>query len=347
VSLKVRNFDIPMEGIMKRLFILVVMILSAGSLFAGSMKCETEDGYCEFSEDGSFVCECTGGFWDGDGVAGSPVNDEDFVMPTEDECLEWVEMYCGLPEGAQECSNPAGDCVVYPDGDWFCYCQDGRWEDSWDHGGGSSPGYPGDDSTEPYPGEEDYEEDYEDPKYDYTCDQNSDCPLNYICEDGFCEFDYENFEMPVCIEVLEDVCGTKAPNINDICTTESFGYCANAFSVYLDKCEDEKVPQSMIDELENGGWNEFGREIADCCREYTFIKIYMDELLECIETKSCEECFRQFEEADDQAPSGDDEDNASGGDKTGDENTDGSLQDDAPKESTKSDSSSGCSVIAI
>jgi hypothetical protein len=339
-----------MEGIMKKVFIMVVMILSAGSLFAGSMKCETEDGYCEFNEDGSFVCECKGGMSDGGGVAGSPTDDEEFEMPTEEECLEWVEMFCGVPEGAEECTNPAGDCMVYADGSWDCYCQDGRWESSWDNGGGSEPGYnPGDDSTEPYPiEEEDYEvPEKDEPDYDYTCEQNSDCPPNYICEDGFCEFDYENFEPPVCKEVLEDVCGTKAPNINDICTTESFGYCTNVFSVYLDKCEDEEVPQAMIDELEKGGWNELGREIADCCREYEYTKTYLDELLECFETKSCEECFRQFEEEleedDIGAPVSDDDKGSSGEDQ----NSDGTMEDDTPKESTKSDSSKGCSVLVI
>ncbi len=335
---------------MKRLFVLVVMILCAGSLFAGSMKCETEDGYCEFNEDGSFVCECTGGFWDGDGTSGigGVPDGEDSVMPTKEECLEWVEMFCGVPEGAEECSNPAGDCIVYDDGDWFCYCQDGRWEDSWDHGGGSMPGNPGDGSTEPYPGD-DYDYEPPEPEYDYTCQQNSDCPPNHICDDGFCEFDYENFEMPVCKEVLEDICGTKAPDINDICTTESFGYCTNAFSVYLDKCEDEKIPQSMIDELENGGWNELGRDVAECCREYEFIKLYMDEFLECIETKSCEECYRYYDEGDfDDAPVSDGGDKESGGSTADDEDKTESFKDDAaPSGSEKSSTSSGCSAIKI
>ncbi len=340
---------------MKKSFILVVMTLSAGSLLAGSMKCETEDGYCEFNEDGSFICECTGGFWDGDGaggvggVGGSPTDGEDFVMPTEDECLEMVETFCGVPEGAEECSNPAGDCIVYADGSWFCYCQDGRWEDSWVNGGGSEPGHPGEEETEPYPGD-DYDYEVPEPEYDYTCEKDSDCPPNHICDDGFCEFDYENFEMPVCIEVLEDICGTKAPDINDICTEESFGYCTNVFSVYFDKCEDEKIPQSMIDELENGDWNELGSGIAECCREYEQTKIYMDEFLECLETKSCEECIGQFEGEVGDYDDSPGKDSGENGSSTGadDESESVSFEDDAaPSGSEKSSTSSGCSILKI
>jgi hypothetical protein len=346
-----------MEGIMKRLFVLVVMILSAGSLFAESVKCETEDGSCEFNEDGSFVCECTDGMGGDGGVAGSPTSDEDFEMPTEEECIEWVDMFCGVPEGAEECSNPAGECIVYAEGSWDCECEDGTWDGSWGSGGGSEPGSPGEDETEPYPGDDgDYEDPSdsdEPPDYDYTCEQNSDCPVNYICEDGFCEFDYENFEPPVCKEVLEKTCGTKAPDINDICTDEEFGYCTNAFSVYVEKCEDDEVPQSMVDELKEGGWNELGSEIAECCRDYTFIKLYMDELLECFETKSCEECFRDFEEqlGDDYDSPKDGEDGSGDGGNSEDatnEQEEGSFNDDAaPSESEKSSTSSGCSAITI
>ena len=77
--------------------------------------------------------------------------------------------------------------------------------------------------------------------------------------------------------------------------------------------------------------------------EYDFIKLYMDELLECFETKTCDECFRQFEEDYDGAPVSDGDQGSAGGDK----NSDDSMADDTPKESTKSDSSKGCSVLMI
>ncbi|MFO7735185.1 MAG: hypothetical protein R6W70_03095 [bacterium] len=338
---------------MKKLFIMFTVILAAEVIFAEGMSCENENGSCEFEEDGSFVCSCSDDVLGDGGVAGSPVSDEDYELPDEEECLEILDSFCGVPEGAEDCENPAGECIVYDDGNWDCYCEDGRWEDSWESEGESEPGNPGDGETEPYPGED---EDDEIPDHDYICEENSDCPPNYICEEGFCEFDDENFEPPVCMEVLENVCGTEAPDINDICSDESFGYCTDVFSVYVEKCEDSEIPESMIDELENGKWNDLGSEIAECCREYKEIKPYTDELVECLETKSCEECLENFEEQieedyDDRPSENDektdpDEDNSSTGtDKEESE----SLEDDASSsdESEKSSTSSGCSVFKI
>ncbi|HDT11396.1 MAG TPA: hypothetical protein ENN58_01515, partial [bacterium] len=130
---------------MKKLFILVIVIFGAATIFAENVTCENDLGSCVFNEDGSFSCECNGGFGGDGGVAGSPTNDDDYEMPTEKECLEWIEIFCGVPEGAEECSNPAGKCIVYAEGSWDCECEDGTWEGSWGSGGGSEPGYPGED----------------------------------------------------------------------------------------------------------------------------------------------------------------------------------------------------------
>lgn len=341
---------------MKKLMIFSMVIFSASIMFAESVKCENENGSCEFMDDGSFTCECIDNSgWGGDGVAGSP-NDEEVELPTKEECLEWLDDMCGLPEGAETCENPAGQCIVYAEGYYDCMCEDGSYGGT--GGGETEPGDPGvspeedgGDSTEPAPvTEEDNEVPDEYPTEE--CVEDKDCPEKFICVEGWCQFDYENVEKPVCAEVLVETCGSEAPNINDICDEKSLPYCTDAYSTVMDKCEGVEIPADKIKELEEGKWNEYGRDIAECCRDYEYTKTFLDELLECLKTKECNECYEQYEEAVDEADKGDSGNSGSDtgdtgntGDTDNQEET-GGLEDDSPKE--KSDSTStGCSTVVL
>ncbi|HSW61387.1 MAG TPA: hypothetical protein VLJ60_11335 [bacterium] len=340
---------------MRKLMVFTAVIFSASIMFAESVKCENENGSCEFLDDGSFTCQCNDNSgWGGDGIAGSPT-DEEVELPTNEECLEWVEDMCGLPEGAETCENPAGQCIVYAEGYYDCMCEDGSYGGT--GGGETEPGDPGvspdvdgGDSTEPEPVDEDLEVPDEYPTEE--CVEDKDCPEKFICVEGWCQFDYENVEKPVCAEVLVETCGTEAPNINDICDEKSLPYCTDAYSTVMDKCEGVEIPADKIKELEEGKWNEYGRDIADCCRDYEYAKTFLDELLECLKTKECNECYEQYEEAVDEADKGDSGNSGSDtgdtgntGDTDNQEET-GELEDDSPKE--KSDSTStGCSAVAL
>jgi hypothetical protein len=336
---------------MKKLIFMIV-VFSASIMFAESVKCENENGSCEFMDDGSFTCECSDNSgWGGDGVAGSP-SEEEVEMPTAEECLEWVDDMCGLPEGAETCENPAGHCIVYAEGYYDCKCEDGSYGGS--GGGESEPGDPGvspevdgEDSTEPQPVDEDEEVSDEYPTEECVADE--DCPEKFICVDGWGQFDYENVEKPVCAEVLVETCGTEAPDINNICDDKSFPYCSDAYTTIMDKCEGVEIPADKIKELEEGKWNEYGRDIADCCRDYESAKPFIDDMLKCLETKSCEECYEQYEEVvdeEDKGNTGDSGDTSDSGNTDNEEGAGSNLEDDTPNE--KSDgTSTGCSVVAL
>jgi hypothetical protein len=119
----------------------------------------------------------------------------------------------------------------------------------------------------------------------------------------------------------------------------------------MDKCEGIKIPADKIKELEEGEWNEYGSDIADCCREYEYAKTFIDEMLECLKTKECDECFEQYEEAVDEADKGDPGDSGDSGNTGGDTGSNGdnqegagSLEDDSPNE-TDGTTSAGCSAL--
>ena len=337
---------------MRKFMVFLAVIFSASIMFAESVKCENENGSCEFMDDGSFTCECSDNSgWGGDGVAGSP-SEEEVEMPTAEECLEWVDDMCGLPEGAETCENPAGQCIVYAEGYYDCMCEDGSYGGS--GSGESEPGDPGvspevdgEDSTEPQPVDEDEEVPDEYPAEE--CVEDKDCPEKFICVEGWCQFDYENVEKPVCAEVLVETCGTEAPDINNICDDKSFPYCSDAYTTIMDKCEGVEIPADKIKELEEGKWNEYGRDIADCCRDYESAKPFIDDMLKCLETKSCEECYEQYEEVvdeEDKGNTGDSGDTSDSGNTDNEEGAGSNLEDDTPNE--KSDgTSTGCSVVAL
>ena len=379
------SFNLKTEVNMKKFLVLTAAVFMSGMMYAESVSCTNENGKCEFFEDGSYECQCSDESpFGGTGVAGSP-SDEEVTMPTNEECLAMVDEMCGIPEGSVTCENPAGKCFVYPDGTYFCNCLDGSGEG----GGSSEPGDPGVDPEEtdpgvdtPVEGEGDSSDgsDTTEPEMtcsqdldcpvDYICDEgicepmddtpdvdpetcveNKDCPENYICVEGVCEFNGE-IEMPVCEDVLVEVCGTEAPDLKKICTEESLPYCTESHAAYNEKCGISPIPEDKVEELLAGTWNEYASDVAGCCRGYETEKVYFDELLTCLETKSCEECFGEYEEAvgkggnetGDSGDTGSVDDTADSG-NTGD--TEASFEDDAADTSNGSSGSSGCSAVNI
>ena len=255
-----------------------------------------------------------------DGPGGS------FADITEEECLEILTSECGRDESYDYCSNDAGECEVGEEDYYWCYCYDGHYE-----GGGS-------DSTEPYPGEDSDEEEAPPPSE----------PEGFLRNETACE------------QKLVEVCGTEAPDLKKICSEEALPYCVNILDVYFEKC-DEKLSDEIINDLTNGEWNEYGIGIAECCKIYDDdpeTKSFYDDFLECLETKTCDECEDEFEEylEDEMAPGGTVGDDYGDSGDTGDSNDDANSgdkgavtqeDDDSPGESSGSSTSSGCSVLTI
>lgn len=374
---------------MKKILGFSVVIFLTSMIFAEGVSCENENGSCVFNEDGSYECLCSEDSWgEGTGVAGSPVSDEDVTMPTQDECLEMVNEMCALPEGAVQCENVAGECYVMEDGDYWCDCYDGTGtgsgdsepgdpgeepsvdpdETEVDDGGSDETPPPADEETEPAPAEEcesddDCDEGFfckegycYDGYYEFEeCESNADCRIGYVCYDGYCyEKDSEkpDKEVPECETLLKETCGTEAPDLNKICSEEALEFCADGFALYAEKCEEEKLPAEMIEEIKEGTWNEIAPDIVDCCNEYSYVEKELKEMIECIKTKDCDECMKEFEEVvgeyDDEGDSG-----SQAGDDTGDSgdsgdgtNEEGENASETPKDSSD-DSSDGCSLTLI
>ncbi|HNW82964.1 MAG TPA: hypothetical protein PKG52_08750 [bacterium] len=333
---------------MKKFLVLSAAVLMSGMVYAESVTCENENGKCEFFEDGTMTCECTD-FGTGSSSVGTDPNGDEVVMPTTEECLAMVEEMCGIPEGAVTCENPAGNCIVYADGTYYCQCLDGTGEGT---GGSSDPGDPGDTEVDPTEPPQTDGGDSTEPAM--NCSDDKDCPVDYICDNGICEFNGE-IEMPVCAEVLVDICGTEAPDLRKICSEESLPYCVNALSTLSGKCG-EALPEETVNELLAGTWNDSALQVAECCRGYETEKTYYDDLTQCLETKACEECMGQFEEAtgeddvNEGGDTGDTGDTANTGNtgNTGDTgDTDASFEDDPVDKSTGDSSSTGCSIVNI
>ena len=199
-----------------------------------------------------------------------------------------------------------------------------------------------------------------------VCKENSDCEKDFICVEGYCvregtnpteeeeEEDEEEKEKPVCEELLKETCGTEAPDLNEICSDEALEFCADGFALYAEKCEEETIPKEMIEETKEGVWNDLGSDIVDCCNEYKYMKEDLTSMLNCIKTKSCDECMEVYEKAleenSDSGDSGDDFGNTGNTGNTGDiGNTanegDGTKASETP--TTSGNSSSGCSTILI
>jgi|GEM_PF-1690779 len=370
---------------MRRILGFLTFTFLSTMLFAEAVTCENDNGSCQFNEDGSYECLCSeDSYGDGMGVAGTG-SDGDVIMPTQEECLETVNEMCALPEGAVTCENPAGECFVMEDGDYWCDCYDGSGTGDDD----SEPGDPGEepsvDSDEPVsednspsvdgenetePAEEKcennsdcrdgficmsgycVEEGTEDPEKE-ECESALDCKAGYICMDGYCvDKDSEDpeEEAPECETLLKETCGTEAPDLNKICSEEALEFCADGTAIYFEKCEDEKIPAEMIEEIKNGTWNEIAPDVAECCNDFEYIEEEMATFIDCLKNNDCEECSEDFEEAvgedygDSGSQSGDDiGDTANEDDGTGGE---GSQTSEDPKDSA-SDSSDGCSMTLI
>ncbi|MGI6393827.1 MAG: hypothetical protein ACOX2F_03685 [bacterium] len=323
---------------MKKVILLIAVIFSASLIFAESVTCENENGACEFNEDGSFSCECVDHGFGANGV-GSTGGEGDYTLPTQEECLATIEEFCGLPEGTVTCENPAGKCIVSGNGDFSCSCEDGT--DVW-----------GGEGTEP-----------EEPGFEGMCMSDSDCEEGEVCFDGACTSIIVILtEANECKEILENYCGTEAPDINKICTEETFDYCTDGFALFMEKCENVEIAESVFEEMKNAGWGEYGKEIASCCYEYDDFKADMDELLECLKEKSCEECIELAEdigkEKGDIDSGGGDEpadstnndsesDGSSGSVSKSDESSDDKESDKDDKESKEEKSSSGCSAVVL
>lgn len=318
---------------MRRILGFLAMIFLTSMLFAENVTCENDNGSCQFNEDGSYECLCSeDSFGEGTGVAGSSDSTGKVVTPTSEECLETVDEMCGLPEGASTCENPAGECVVMENGDYWCDCYDGS-----SSGAESVPGDPGDES----------------------CESSLDCREGFVCADGYCiGVDGENpvgedpaDETPECETLLEETCGTEAPDINEICSEEELDFCSDGLAIYFEKCEDEEIPAEMTEEIKNGTWNELGKDVAECCQGYSYNKEEMTTFIDCLKTNPCEECMEAYEEAvgEDYGDSGDSGNSGNSGSANKNDSTgeDGSKEAEDSKATSSSDSSDGCSLTLI
>lgn len=375
---------------MKKILGFSAVIFLMSMLFAEGVSCENENGSCVFNEDGSYECLCSEDSWgEGTAVAGSG-GEGAAVMPTQEECLEMVDEMCALPEGAVQCENDAGECYVMKDGEYWCDCFDGSDSgdgssdpdeapsvdpdepEETDSGSNDSEAPPSvDGETDPAPEKETCETDADcgegffckegycyDGYYDAEeCQSDADCEEGQFCKEGYCYEDDTNpdKEAPNCETLLKETCGTEAPDLNKICSEEALEFCADGFALYAEKCEDEKLPTEMVEEIKEGTWNELAPDIVECCNEYAYAKKEITEMLDCIKTKDCEECMETYEDAvgeyDDEGDSGSQpgDDTADSGDSGAEgegTNEEGDQTSEEPK-GADSDSSDGCSLTLI
>ena len=336
---------------MRRILGFLTLTFLSTMVFAEVVTCKNDNGSCEFNEDGSYECLCSeDSYGEGTGVAGSGDSIGEAEMPTQEECLVMIDDMCALPEGAVTCENPAGECVVLENGSYWCDCLDG----SGTGGGDSEPGDPGEEpSIDPDDSEDDtpsVDGDDETEPVAEECESSLDCREGLICVDGYCvgkDGETPEEEMPVCEDVLKETCGTEAPDINEICSEDALKVCSDGIAIYFEKCEDEEIPADLIQEVKEGTWNEIASDVADCCNGYEESKEETTTLIDCLRTKTCEECMKVYEEAvgEDYGDSG-----SQAGDDVGDTgdtaNEDGTQTSEDPKDST-SDSSDGCSLTLI
>ena len=345
---------------MKRLTFLLVLIAGFSLVAEERVTCETDLGTCEFTKTSS-MCECTDSAYGEGTVSVSP---DETALPTTEECEAAIKEQCGLPEGAEQCDNPAGKCVVFEDGTYYCNCLDGNSEGS----GGSSGGSTGDDDDTPSvdPDEEGEGETEVDPVVEDEdgektnpigdpdgedddpvepqdeCETSADCKEGE-CIDGFCHFVAEK---PVCAEKLVEVCGTEAPLLSDYCTTESLPYCVDLFDLYSDKCNDGEMTDAEKKELIAGGWNEYASTVAHCCEEVedADTKKEMEEMRTCLEAKSCEDCVEQVEPV-----YGEEEGKGDNGDSADTSGEEGGVDqgDTADAADERQQVSNGCSALIL
>jgi hypothetical protein len=344
---------------MRKIFGFLAVIFLTSMLFAGDISCANDNGSCQFNEDGSYECLCSSdSYGDGMGIAGSG-SDGEVTMPTQEECLEMIDEMCALPEGAVACENPAGECVVLEDGDYWCDCYDGSSSGE----GESEPGNPGEEPSVD-PDETDSEEvppslvvkDETEPAKE-ECESDADCEEGLVCWDGYCyakdSETPEKQDPPECEALLKETCGTEAPDLNDICSEDALDFCADGMAVYMKKCEDEEIPAEMMEEIKNGTWNDLGSDVAECCQDYSNIKDEMTTFIDCLKTKPCEECEKAYSEAvgeyDDEGDSGSQsgDDTADSGDTANEDGADSGEEAEDPKGTSSSDSSDGCSMTLI
>ena len=332
-----------MEKTMKHLTFLLVLLAGFSLVAEEEMTCKTDLGSCKFTKT-SMTCECAPGtYGEGSGIASVSPDGTDNPLPTDEECKAEIKRQCDLPEGAEQCDNPAGKCVVFDDGSYSCQCLDGSGEGSAGTSGGSSgsgettPSVDPDDDDTLVNDEGDNETDPGEPTEE--CKTDADCKEGK-CVDGVCNFVGEK---PVCAEKLVEVCGTEAPKLSDYCSAGGLAYCVDLFGLYSEKCNDNTMTEAEKKELLAGTWNKYGATIADCCRDAknTDTKKEMDTMKECLETKKCEDCSEQVE------PVYGEDDGKSDGADSADNEAGGADQGDSANSSENKEVPDGCSALII
>ena len=312
----------------------------------GAVQCENVAGECYVMEDGDYWCDCYDGSSSGGGS--TEPGEEPSVDPDETDSGNDDSEYAS-PGVDSETETDDSDSEEAPPS------VDGETENE----------------TEPTPAEE--------------CESNADCRLGYICYNGYC-YDAEECEtsldckegficvygycigtdgeepveedpekeVPECKTLLEETCGTEAPDLNKICSEEALEFCADIFNLLSKKCDGEEIPSDIVEEVKEGIWNDLAQEIVGCCNEYEYAKDEMKTLSDCLEEGECEDCLEVYEEAvgeyedtgDSGSASEDTADSGDSGSESDGTNEEGEQESEAPKDS-ESDSSDGCSLTLV
>ncbi len=369
-----------------RIGVLIFIFVGSFSLMGEeSLTCTNENGTCTIYESGWNECTC--GTGDDAPTTGSGScqpdiaceNDSDcpeenlcengtcviHMVLTQEKCMELLESSC-LPEPEKTvCENPAGKCEFYSPDNFSCECLDGHGEGS----SGSSEGSGG--STDPVEPEGDPGKDPVEP------------PAGDPVEGGSDSSEGEKpVSQEVCLAKLVEVCGEEAPDLKEICSNEMLNLCVDAMDTLTNKCGDYISAKPLSEEekakLLKGEWTENGESIASCCRNGSDGKKKLEEVLECLKTKKCEECIERPETGEDTATGGEETNNnepgsaGDGSSSTDDSEGDGQSSDkgdaagsvddssktqdaatggDSTEKSTdngaEKESGSGCSVLAI